>query len=215
MSATNFLKRDLPMLIIIVTAIPMILYRFIDHPTIKFIVTETGFWSSIISMLGWGLGVIYLFQGEYHALKQKPDLTQKFSFATLCGFSLLLVVLFFALPGGTSNDWYQFVYLGFYRAQSTAFYGLMFLYLMSASYRMLRVKSIESTVLLVSGFLYLMRSTSIFTYYAPWLVPLGEWIFDYPNKAAVTAAVMAAAFGSILIGIRTMLGRERTAVEVS
>jgi hypothetical protein len=215
MSTTSFLKRDLPLIIIFILAAPMILFRFIDHPLLTQIVTETGFWSSIIRMSAWGLGVIYLFQGEYHALKRTPTFIQKVNFATLVSFSLLLVGMFFLLPGSNLNPWYQWVYMGFYRAQSTAFYGLMFLYLMSASYRMLRVKSVESTILLVSGFLYIMRSTSIFTLYFPWLLPLGEWLMDYPNRAAVTGATLAASFGMVLIGVRTMLGRERTAVDVS
>lgn len=213
--ASNFVKRDLPLILLVVTAIPMLLTRFIDHPLLTAVTNEMGFWSSIISMMGWGLGILYLFQGEYHNYKMNNTTTQKVSTAVLIGFSLLLAGMYFTLPGGTSNPSYQWVYMGFYRSQSTAFYGLMFLYLMSASYRMLRVRSLESTFLLVAGLIYVMRSASIFTLYFPWMLPLGEWVMNYPNKAAVTAAVMSAAFGSVLIAIRQMLGRERTAVEVS
>ena len=111
--ASNFVKRDLPLILLVVTAVPMILTRFIDHPFLTAITNEMGFWSSIISMMGWGLGILYLFQGEYHNFKMNPTLTQKVSFYVLCGFSALLVGMYFLLPGGTSNATYQWVYMGF------------------------------------------------------------------------------------------------------
>jgi hypothetical protein len=214
MGFSGFLRRELPLIIIIVFAIPMLLYRYIEDPILKEVYTQLGFWASIISMIGWGLGVVYLFQGEYHATRRKPTLTQKISFGVLVGFSLLLVIMAATLPGDLNNPSYLWVYYAFYRAQSTAYYGLMFLYLGSATYRMLRARSLESLVLMVAGLLYLFRNASMFQLYAPWLTPVGEWIMNYPNKAATTAAVMCAAFGSIVIAARQLLGRERTAIAV-
>jgi len=212
--ASEFFKRELPMIIIIVSAIPMLLYRFIEDPLLKEVYTQLGFWASLISMIAWGLGVVYLFQGEYHATKSNPTISQKVSFGVLIGFSLLLVVMAVTLPGGLNNPSYLWVYYGFYRAQSTAYYGLMYLYLASATYRMLRARSLETLVLMVAGFLYLLRNASLFQLYAPWLTPLGEWIMNYPNKAATTAATICAAFGSIVIAVRQLLGRERTVIAV-
>jgi hypothetical protein len=60
-----------------------------------------------------------------------------------------------------------------------------------------------------------MRSASIFNLYLPWSIPLGEWVMDYPNKAATIAANISMTFGSMLIAVRQMLGRERTAIEVA
>ena len=215
MAVVSFLKRDVPIALIIIFAIPFLLYRYIDHPAIKAVYSELGFWSSIISMIGWGLGVVYLFQGEYAATKRNPSTTQYLAFGLLCGFSLLLVGMALTLPGDLNNPHYLWVYYAFYRSQTTAFYGLMFLYLCSAAYRMLRARSLESTVLLLSAVIYTMRNASFFTWLAPWIGPLGDWIMHYPNKGASSAAVICMAFGSILIAVRQMLGRERTAIEVA
>ena len=215
MAFTSFLKRDVPILLIILFAIPMLLNRYIVNDSLKAIVAELGFWSSIIGMIAWGLGVIYLFQGEYAATKMKPTLTQKVSFGVLIGFSLLLVGMAVTQPGDLNNAQYLWVYYAFYRAQTTAFYGLLFLYLGSASFRMLRARSLESTVLLLAGVIYIMRNASIFTHFAPWLGDIGEWVYNYPNKAATTGATICMAFGSLLIAARQLLGRERTAIEVA
>lgn len=214
MSAT-FFKRDIPLLIIVITGVLMLLWRFIDHPVLKAIYSEVGYWSSIISLLGWGLAIIYLFQGEYYATKQNPTFVQKASFVALSGFSLLLVGMALYYPDRMNNPAYQWWYQAFYRAQSTAYYGLMFLYLCSASYRMLRARSLESIILMAAGLLYLMRSSSMFAMWFPWVVPVGEWIMNFPNTAATTAAVICMAFGQMLIATRQMLGRERTAIEVA
>jgi hypothetical protein len=221
MSTRNFLRRDLPLILIVLFAVPNILYRFVADDTLKNINTTIGMWSSTISMIAWGLGMVYLFQGEYHNMKMRNTTTQKFLFGVLVGFSLLLIGLAFMYGDlangklGLQSAELQWWYTAFYRAQSTSFYGLMFLYLMSASYRMLRFRSLEASVLMLSGIIYIVAHASIFTIYMPWLVPISDWLYSYPNRAATTAAVMAIAFGSILIGVRQLMGRERTAVEVA
>lgn len=221
MSTRNFLRRDLPLILIVLFALPNIVYRFVTDDTLRNINTTIGMWSSTISMIAWGLGMVYLFQGEYHNMKMRNTNQQKFLFATLAGFSILLIGLAFMYGDlsqgklGLQSVELQWWYTAFYRAQSTAFYGLMFLYLMSASYRMLRFRSVEASVLMLSGIIYLVAHASIFTLYMPWLMPLSDWIYGYPNRAATTAAIMSMAFGSVLIGIRQLLGRERTAVEVA
>jgi hypothetical protein len=201
-------------MLIIIMALPNIIGRFVSDPLLTSINTRFGQWSSIIDMLGWGLSAIYLFQGEYSNMKQNPSNMQKWSFFILVFYSVILVGVNLAY-GGQSTDEYVFWYRGFYNAQSRAFYGLMFLYLGSASYRMLRARSAESTILMLAGLIYLMRSASIFNLYLPWTIPLGEWVMNYPNKAAVTAASISMVFGQMLIAVRQMLGRERTAIEVA
>jgi hypothetical protein len=195
-------------------AIPFLAYRFISDPFIDTIYKELGNWSSIISMFSWGLSVFYLFQGEYASMKQTPTFMTRWNFGVLCAFSgtLLIVRL---VTGSFTTDLYRYFYVDFYAGQSRAFYGLMFLYLCSASYRMLRARSFESLMLMAGGLIYLMRSASIFNLYLPWTIHLGEWVMDVPNKAAVVAASISATFGSMLIAVRQMLGRERTAIEVA
>jgi hypothetical protein len=212
--SSTFFRRDLPLMIIIITAIPFLLYRFISDPFIDTIYQELGNWSSIISMISWGLSVFYLFQGEYASMKQTPTFMTRWNFGVLCVFSGTLLVVRL-LTGSFTTELYQYFYVDFYAGQSRAFYGLMFLYLCSASYRMLRARSLESFALLASGLIYLMRSASIFNLYLPWSIPLGEWVMDYPNKAATIAANISMTFGSMLIAVRQMLGRERTAIEVA
>ena len=201
-------------MLIIIMALPNLIGRFISDPILDTINTRFGQWSSIISMLGWGLSTIYLFQGEYANMKQNPSFISRWNFIVLCTYSLILIGVNL-MYGGQSTPEYIFWYRGFYNAQSRAFYGLMFLYLASASYRMLRARSAESAVLMLAGLIYLMRNASIFNLYLPWTIEVGEWVMDYPNKAAVTAASISATFGQMLIAVRQMLGRERTAIEVA
>jgi len=201
-------------MLIIIMALPNLIGRFVSDPILDTINTRFGQWSSIISMLGWGLSTVYLFQGEYANMKQNPSNISRWNFIVLTVYALILVGVNL-MYGGQSTPEYTFWYRGFYNAQSRAFYGLMFLYLGSASYRMLRARSAESAVLMLAGLLYLARSASIFNLYLPWTIPLGEWFMNYPNKAAVTAASISMVFGQMLIAVRQMLGRERTAIEVA
>lgn len=221
MSSRNFIRRDLPLILIILTALPMLASRFIQDDNLTAINKALGQWSSYITMIAWGLAVIYLFQGEYHTMKMRPGWEQKALFGILVAFSLILVggSIIYAdwskLQLGFRGPEVQWWYTAFYPAESRAFYGLMFLYLMSATYRMLRFRSLEAFVLAISGVIYVLENASIFTLYMPWLIDVGEWLYNYPNNAATTAAVMVMACGSILISMRQLMGRERTAVEVA
>ena len=201
-------------MIIIIFAIPYLLYRFIEDPILSSMNSELSNWSSIISMVSWGLSAFYLFQGEYASIKQTPTFMTKWNFGVLVTFSAVLLIVRM-WKGSFNDDLYRWLYVDFYAGQSRAFYGLMFLYLCSASYRMLRARSWESTVLLLAGVIYIMRNASIFNLVFPWSMDAGEWIMDVPNKAAVVAANISMTFGSMLIAVRQMLGRERTAIEVS
>lgn len=212
--SSTFLKRDVPLMLIIVMALPNLIGRFVSDPLISTINMRIGQWSSVISMLGWGLSAVYLFQGEYANMKQNPSFISRWNFIVLVGFSVILAGVY-AMYGSLNSPEYVFWYRGFYSPQSRAFYGLMFLYLGSASYRMLRARSAESTVLMLAGLIYIMRSASLFNLYLPWTMDVGEWIMDYPNTAATTAAMISATFGQMLIAVRQMLGRERTAIEVA
>lgn len=207
------------MMLIIIFAIPYIAWRYIDWAPLTAFYEEMGRWSVVMTCAGWGLAVVYLFQGEYAAVKQNPTLTQRTAFVVLILMSLLLAFNFFTLPGSRGDvlwsDPYQWWYKAFYPPQTQAFYGLMFLYLCSASYRMLRARSLESTILLVAGVLYLMRSSSMFQMWFPPITEIGEWIMNYPNKGATYGAFICATFGQMLIATRQMLGRERTAIEVA
>jgi len=222
MSTRNFIRRDLPLILIVIAAVLQLGSRYIQDATLDAINKALGQWSSYITMMAWGLAVIYLFQGEWHTMQMKPGWEQKALFGVLVAFSLILVggsIIYADWAHGQlgfRGDQVQWWYTAFYPAESRAFYGLMFLYLMSASYRMLRFRSLEATVLAVSGLLYVCESASIFTLYLdPYLTAIGEWLYNYPNNAATTAAVMVMACGSILISMRQLMGRERTAVEVA
>ena len=223
MSSRNFIRRELPLLLVVVTAFPIILNRFVDDPMLLNYWTTLGSWTSYISMIAWGLGVIYLFNGEYHSMQmnRSKGIVPVIMFGILVVFSLLLVGMsimyanWSTMQLGITHPSYVWWYNGFYGAQSQAFYGLMFLYLMSASYRMLRFRNLEASILLLSGIIYTLRNTSIFNLYFPWMMPLGEWINNIGYTGGYNAALICMAFGSLLIGCRQLLGRERTAVEVT
>jgi len=64
------------------------------------------------------------------------------------------------------------------------------------------------------GLIYTLRQIPLFQVYLPGIVGFGEWIMLVPNVGGGRAAVIAAALGAIVVGIRTLWGKERTTTEV-
>ena len=78
---------------------------------------------------------------------------------------------------------------------------------MIAAYRLLRVRSAESAVMLLVVLLVLIGQVSIGL--VPVLVDIKEWILDVPVMAGVRGILLGVALGAVLTGIRLLLGVER------
>jgi hypothetical protein len=85
--------------------------------------------------------------------------------------------------------------------------ALLAFFILIAAYRLLRLRNVESAVLLVVALLVLIgqASTGLF----PALSDLRNWILDVPVVAGVRGILLGVALGTNLTGIRLLLGVER------
>ena len=88
-------------------------------------------------------------------------------------------------------------------------YSLLAFYMASAGYRAFRARSWEATILLFSGFVMMLSSAPIGSAIFPPITMIGEWFMSVPNMAAQRGLILSIATGSIALGIRVYLGRER------
>ena len=86
----------------------------------------------------------------------------------------------------------------------------MYFTLASSAYRTFRVSSMEAIALIAGGMIYTLRQIPLFQVYTPWIVPLGEWFLLVPNTGGGRGAVIAAALAALVVGIRTLWGKEAT-----
>ena len=84
---------------------------------------------------------------------------------------------------------------------------LLVFFTLTAAYRMLRLRSVESVVMLVVVLLVLVGQVTVGL--VPILPEIKDWILNVPAMAGVRGILLGVALGAILTGIRLLLGVER------
>lgn len=209
-----FIRQDLPLVIIFIFGVLVIVPFFFPHPTLLAIKAELGTWTVVIANVSIFLGLIYMAYSQYRTTLRERTTSAYFFFITPFVALVLFVFGAVAFPGYTSGAQYQWLYLNIYRAQVAMYVSMPLFYCYSSAYRAFTVRSVEAFALMLGGMLYTLRMIPLFTFLVPPLHPIGEWVLLVPNVAGGRGAVICVALASIVLGLRTLVGREITTIEV-
>lgn len=109
---------------------------------------------------------------------------------------------------GRSSDTYQWLYTNFNLPLSSTAYAATLFYLASATYRVIRARSTETTILVVVSVVVIMGNMPMFVTYIPALMTVKNWLADIVVTAAYRAITIGVGLGGILMGVRTLLAME-------
>jgi hypothetical protein len=109
---------------------------------------------------------------------------------------------------GNQSDTYQWLYNNFNLPLSSTAYAATLFYLASATYRVLRARSVETTILLVIGIVIIVSNMPMFVTYLPFLLDFKTWVADVVVKASYRSITIGVGLGGILMGVRTLLAME-------
>jgi len=109
---------------------------------------------------------------------------------------------------GTSSDTYQWMYTNFNLPLSSTAYAATLFYLASATYRVIRARSTETTILVVVSIVVIMGNMPMFVTYIPALMTVKNWLAEVVVTAAYRAITIGVGLGGILMGVRTLLAME-------
>ncbi len=90
---------------------------------------------------------------------------------------------------------------------STAYAATLF-YLASATYHVLRARSVETSLLLIVGALTIMANMPIVVTYLPFLTDVLAWINNVLVTSSYRAITIGVGLGGIMTGVRTLLAME-------
>jgi len=139
-------------------------------------------------------------------------------------YSVLLLVTLFAVlavglvtltpsqadqsqPSGPSHPALQWIYTNVMAPLQATFGALLAFLTLAAAYRLARIRDAASVVLLVVTLLVLAGQASFGL--LPVLPQLRDWILDVPALAGMRGILLGVALGTVLTGIRLLLGVER------
>ena len=125
----------------------------------------------------------------------------------------MLVVLVAGLPifpdqpSGPSQPIVQWIFEYIQVPIQASLSGLLVFFVLTAAFRLLRARSIESALMLIAALLVLVGQVAIGL--IPVLPEIRDWFLDVPAMAGLRGILLGVALGTLLTGIRLLLGVER------
>jgi hypothetical protein len=162
------------------------------------------------------IGAFALLLGVFNVLRVHARKIRKRQTGGLYSFVLIvamLVVLAVGLPSlpdepsGPSQPIVQWIFENVQAPIQASLSALIAFFIVTAAYRLLRVRNLESALMLLVTLLVLVGQVTVGL--VPVLPELRDWILDVPAMAGVRGILLGVALGALLTGIRLLLGAER------
>jgi hypothetical protein len=204
----SFLRgREAPIVLTAFTAIIVIFAYYIVHP----VVAET---SNLLTLTGSTILSFSIILATLDMLIRYGKLVMKREKGWIegCIPLLIITVVMFGLGVfmGTASEGFLWIQNNIYMPGRQAFFSCLIFYIGSACWRAFRARSIDSALLLVTGIITMLAYAPVGTYYIPWIKPISDFLADVPATAATTAIKMTIAIGGLSMGVRIILGIERS-----
>ena len=206
------LRRQLPLLITMITGLVFAGQYYVPHPASELLLTSVTKWLQIIGGFALVLGVSSLF--HQHAVKiRRQEAGWGYSFVLYAGVFVTIAAGAFArgkesLDGAmTGFGWvYSFMMVPL---QGTMFAILAF-FIASAAYRSFRARSREAAVLLVAAVIVMMGRVPLGEYLIPLSGDVSSWILNVLNASVRRAILIGVSLGAIALSFKIIFGVERS-----
>jgi hypothetical protein len=125
------------------------------------------------------------------------------------GVAIVLSILGFALPGGVDNEWYKLWYNKTAGGQYAVIVGLAGLLMMAGYFTAVRLRGLESAILVIGAILGLIYYIPLLESIWPGFNPIGAWVYAVPQTAGMRGLTISFAIGMTAVGLRSITGREK------
>lgn len=198
------MRKQGPMILGVVAGIIMIFSRYI------FIGRNLGWdgtwntWFLVSTAVASGLGVINLTRIHWKNIERRTNIIPSaVLLIALLGYSILGVG--WTVASGPARWIYEVGNLGV----TNALFSMLAFFIFSAAYRAFRVKSLESTTLLVVAVIGMLGTAPIGAAIHPGIEVMKDWLLDVPVTGAYRGILIGAYLGSFATALRILLGLER------
>lgn len=190
--------------------------------------------STVIQTFAIGLGIISLMQYHLRRISRQREgwgnsVALVISFVAMTVFGLLnqysphLPIFGKSI---TSQDIFNFLFNGGYSNMDAAMFSIIAFYIASASYRAFRIRSLESSLLMISALIVMLGSVTFGTALTNWIpvhtstgTPdfwanlrverISNWLLTQINSAAQRGILFGLTVGGLAVSLRYWLSLER------
>lgn len=207
-----FLRRQLPLLITLVTGLLFVGQYYVPHPASEQMLTTATKWMQIVGGFALILGVTSLF--HQHAVKiKRQEAGWGYSVVLYAGMLGTIAVGLWA-NGKESVDGAMTAFGWVYNFMMVPLQGTMFailaFFIASAAYRSFRARSREAAVLLVAAVIVMMGRVPLGEYLIPLSGDVSSWILNVLNSSVRRAILIGVSLGAVALSFKIIFGVERS-----
>lgn len=203
------LRRALPTAVAIGIGIFVLAALFTSNPLLNVIGTYLIDTAVVIAAFALFLGLVNVLRVHARKIHDRPQ-DAGYSIVLLIA---LFVVLTFGLipvtgqPSGPSQPVVQWIFQNIQVPIQASLSALIVFFIVTAAYRLLRMRNVESAVMLIVALVVLVGQVTVGL--VPVLPGIRNWIVEVGAMAGVRGILLGVALGVLLTGIRILLGVER------
>ena len=207
-----FLRRQLPLLVTMVTVLLFAGQYYVPHPASEQLLTTVTKWLQIIGGFALVLGITSLF--HLHAAKiRRQEAGWGYSLVLYAGIAGTVLVGLWnggkeTIDGAMTTFGWVYSYT-LVPLQGTMFAILAF-FIASAAYRSFRARSREAAVLLVAAMIVMMGRVPLGEFILPISGDLSAWILNVLNAAVRRAILIGVSLGAVALSFKIIFGVERS-----
>lgn len=163
---------------------------------------------SVGVILNFSIAVGVVFQCFYHAKNvNQRGKHWKYSVITWVWFLFFVIV---AVAAGTKGDLYQFFFKGTMLPAWWATHGFLIFYVMSATYRGYRARSVESLFMVILAVVALLGAAPATRALFPTILgPVFDWLVGVLSTGVNRGLLITTFLGSLAFLARVLIGKER------
>ena len=196
------LKFYLPLIVVVLSAL-LVLADFFTTGLADGIGHALALWVSIIAgvLLLLGLGNIT----RVHLQRiQKGQAGRVYSLALLISAAFVIVAGVLGRVAGYQDGVSNWIFQYIYQPLATTLFSLLAFLLISAALRTLRIRNVESALLVIGALIVLLGQVA----FAPFssLSSISQWFQDYPVLGIIRGILIGTALGAIATSLRYLLG---------
>ena len=162
-------------------------------------------WAAIIMAFALFLGFANVISVHWHNIRrQKPGAI--YSIVLLIS---LLVTLFVGFFWGPNSDSSQFIFDFILQPLEATFFALLAIFIATAAYRAFRIRNLETFFFVLFAVIVLLGQVPLGIYLWSEFPVIKDWILDVPTLAGVRGILLGVALGTIVTGLRVLIGADR------
>jgi hypothetical protein len=203
------LRRILPTVLALFVGLVVLAGIFVPHPWLDATSTYLMDTAVVVAAFALLLGVLNVLRVHGGRIRKRQP--GGFFSAVLIGSMLFVLAVglvpISGQPSGPSQPVLRWIFANVQMPIQASLSALLVFFLLTAAYRLFRVRSPESAVMLVVALIVLAGQLSMGL--VPVLPDLKDWILAVPTVAGVRGILLGVALGILLTSIRLLAGAER------